>query len=86
MHTNAHKCTDGLGAFSGNALKQRGFPVFVQPAKLVVPAARNGKPQFLRTFHESVWPFHVRVDSCKFVLIRGSEQLRNKTFRGIGRR
>jgi hypothetical protein len=76
MHTNAHKCTDGLGAFSGNALKQRGFPVFVQPAKPVLPAERKGKPRFFRTFPENVWPFHVRVDSCLFVLIRGSEQLR----------
>ncbi len=33
MHTNAHKCTDDIGPLSGNALKQRGFPLFVQQAK-----------------------------------------------------
>ena len=53
MHTNEHKCTDGLGTVSGNALKQRGFPLFGQPAKCSFAGCPKRETTVLKNLSEN---------------------------------
>ncbi len=64
MHTNAHKYTDGLGTISENALKQRGFPLFVQPEKQCFCRLHE------KGNHGSQEPFLKSSGLFMFVLIR----------------
>ena len=62
--TNAHKCTDGLEAVSGNALKQRGFPFFGQPEKLCFAGCPKRETTVLKNLSGN------RLVHFIFVLIR----------------